>query len=120
MVGNIFGDSRLKNLKKISYTNLKKLVFAIKKFDDELSELDSHGIQLWDNPKIITLEDSIVNYLDDVVGEEEVSYFIYETNYGRGRDKDNNPYTIELDGKEYKISDFDSWYEYLLAVEKTE
>ena len=110
----------LKNLKKISYTNLKNLIFSIKKFDDELQELDSHCIQLWENPKIIALEESLVNYLDDIIGAEEVSYFIYETDFGKNKDKENNPYVITFDNKEYPITDFDSWYEYLLATEETE
>lgn len=108
----------IKDLKKISYTNLKNLISSIKKFDDELSELDSHCVQLWENPKITALEESVVNYLDDLIGGDEVSYFIYETDFGKNRDKENNPYKIKLNKVEYPITDFDSWYSYLLEEEK--
>lgn len=92
----------------------------MKEFDDELSELDSHCIALWESQKIMGLEESIINYLDEIIGQDAVSYFIYETNFGKNRTKENSPYFIAFDNKEYSITDFDSWYEYLLATEETE
>ena len=108
----------MNDLNAITYKNLKELVDSIKLFENELSELDRYCICLWDNDRIVSLENSVVEYLDEILGDESASYFIYECNFGRLRNNDGKPYSIVSNDKTYYISDFDSWYSYLLENQK--
>ena len=108
----------MEDLKCISYDALKKLIDSIKEFDDEVDAIASSShecIRLWENDHLNSPYNAIVDYLDSIL-YEEVGYFVYECRYGTERFK-GEPLTIEAGDKEYPITDFDSWYAYLLDME---
>lgn len=113
----------MKDLKAISYENLKKLVFAVKTYGTEENRIYNESkccISLFDNEDLSAPVNAIVDYLDSILGisGDEASYFIYDCEYGE-RDFFGES-TIKVGYKEYKITDFDSWYNYLLETESVE
>ena len=110
----------MRDLKCISYNNLKKLMAAVEKYEKELTSLDDtsgHSILLWENENLCSPANAIINYLDNILGTDDASYFAYETGFGKDTHNNGNPYCIEENGKSYPITDFDSWYEFLLIDE---
>lgn len=108
----------MKDLKCISYDNLKKLMDAVQNYEQELDALDSeHSIALWENEKLCSPSNAIIDYLDNILWDDNASYFAYETNFGNATAVDGNPYCINKGDVSYSIKDFDSWYEFLLADE---
>ena len=116
----------MKDLKCIKYKQLKNLISAVQLYIDEENKIEngSEGIIcLFEDQNLNQLQVAIVNYIDEILNQsydnsnEDASYFVWETDFGRNRYKDE-PMSIFVDKKEYKIKDFDSWYRYLLAMEK--
>ena len=74
---------------------------------------------MWDNEQLSAPANEIITYLDDLFYSEsketdEAYYFTSECEYGNKRDRDGNPMSITVKGKKWEITDFDSWYKFLM------
>ena len=79
---------------------------------------------MWDNEQLSAPANEIITYLDDLFYSEseetdEAYYFTSECEYGNKRDKDGNPMVITANGKKWEITDFDSWYKFLMNKYET-